>query len=341
MTFNKTTIASIATLVVLTTTVAPGQQTQQTQSLGPQQSQQYVAPQNPSQVGSLRQNDDRLVPKPAEFPVLPPEHVKYVDDILSYWESSSSKIERFQCKFQRWNYDEAFLAVRDPRTGHLYARTVATGVVKYVAPDKGKYESDNVWKFEKPPEAAGAEPEYVKIDENEKWICDGQSIFEYVSATKKLIERGLPEEMKGQNISNGPIPFLFGAKADEMRARYWIRCITPQDVKGEYWLEAWPKRAADAQDMKKVEVVLDEKDFLPKALTIYEVNHDAQQQMTRKTTFEFTDRQYNWQVLPFDLQKFVDEFHRPRTPLGWEKVVVPANGPDPRQAQAVDPNANR
>ena len=59
----------------------------------------------------------------------------------------------------------------------------------------------------------------------------GQSIFEYKFNDKKLVERPLPPEMRGERIADGPLPFLFGPKADEMKARYWIRVITPEDAK--------------------------------------------------------------------------------------------------------------
>ena len=71
--------------------------------------------------------------------------------------------------------------------------------------------------------------------------------------------------MQGKAIVDGPLPFLFGAKADKIKARYWLRVITPSDAKGEYWLEAWPKSRYDSANFQRVEIILDEKDYLPKA----------------------------------------------------------------------------
>ena len=45
--------------------------------------------------------------------------------------------------------------------------------------------------------------------------------------------------MQGEAIADGPIPFIFGAKVDKMKQRYWIRDITPKEEIGKRtWLEA-------------------------------------------------------------------------------------------------------
>ena len=79
--------------------------------------------------------------------------------------------------------------------------------------------------------------------EEERWVCTGKSVFEFNYKQSQLIERRLPPELQGKAITNGPLPFLFGVKAKQLKARYWMRVVTPEDrVKtGEVWLEAWPK----------------------------------------------------------------------------------------------------
>src|SRR4051794_15397875 len=49
---------------------------------------------------------------------LSPAEMKWVDDVLQYWETSSEKIKLFECKFQRWDYDGGFVADEkwQPRT---------------------------------------------------------------------------------------------------------------------------------------------------------------------------------------------------------------------------------
>jgi len=63
-----------------------------------------------------------------------------------------------------------------------------------------------------------------------KWICDGNSIFEYNRQKKQVIEYPLPPESRGKAISDGPLPFLFGAEAQKLKQRYYLHVITPRDV---------------------------------------------------------------------------------------------------------------
>jgi hypothetical protein len=117
------------------------------------------------------------------------------------------------------------------------------------------------------------------------------------------------------------LPFLFGAEAAKIKQRYWIRPLPiPPEVKGEYWLEAFPKTRQDAANYQKVHVIIDHKDFLPKALIIFDRNFDPARNPAR-TTFSFENRDVNWSVALEQLNIFHQEFYEPRAPLGWKKVV--------------------
>jgi hypothetical protein len=47
---------------------------------------------------------------------------------------------------------------------------------------------------------------------------------------------------------------LFGAKAEKIKERYWVRAVhPPQGKEGqEYWIQAYPKRRQDAANFKMV-----------------------------------------------------------------------------------------
>ena len=66
-----------------------------------------------------------------------------------------------------------------------------------------------------------------------------------------LTESPLPKELQGKDIVDGPLPFLFGAKAEKLKQRYYLRIITPPDVQGQVWLEAWPRFLADARNFQR------------------------------------------------------------------------------------------
>ena len=72
----------------------------------------------------------------------------------------------------------------------------------------------------------------------------------------------LPKEMQGEAIADGPIPFIFGAKVDKMKQRYWIHDITPKEEIGQRtWLEVFPKYQHDAANFSSAVLVLNDTDF--------------------------------------------------------------------------------
>ena len=150
------------------------------------------------------------------------------------------------------------------------AFTYAEGRVEYLAPDKGLFKTESLLYYT-PPATAGEKPTYKPRpgDQGDHWICDGESIFEFDYKQEKLIQRELPPEMRGKAIIDGPLPFLFGAQAARIKARYWLQVITPPGTTDEYWLEAVPKSQVDAANYKKVEIIIAKEDYLPKAIQIY------------------------------------------------------------------------
>lgn len=279
--------------------------------------QQALAPRNPQQ--------------PPWWPQ-PEGHQKYVDQVLIFWEQSSKKIDRYRCKFKRWEYDVVWGPPPDPKTGSRPAARISHGEIKYAKPDKGYFEVKEISHYT-PPQNAEDKPRYVKQGNEigEKWVCDGLNIFEFDHARKRLVQHELPPELRGQEIVNGPLPFLFGADAAKIKQRYWVGVFTPPGTTGEYWLEAWPKFREDAKNYQKVEIIIDEKDFLPKALQIYE--HSANPRDPSSTVLTFDDREVNFTVNPVPglldpLKIWHREFHEPSTPFGWKKEVVKFNAAD-------------
>ena len=241
-------------------------------------------------------------------------HQKYVDQILQYWEFKSNQVERYRCTFKRWEYDPVF----GPKDTF---KTYGEGSIKYSAPDKGLFKVERLLHYRPPREPTG-KPDYVerKDVQGECWICDGNSIFEFDHKKKHLQQYELPPEMRGKAIGRGPLPFLFNAKADEIKSRFWIRVITPKDTKGEYWLEAFPKTRDDAANFKMVHVIIDEKEYLPKAMVMFDRNYVAGRRPSR-TTFQFDEREVNFSILASKLNLFHREFFEPAVPGGWTKVV--------------------
>ncbi len=280
----------------------------------------------PAQNASNRTMQPR---KPAGWTDPTPEHQKYLDQLLLVWEQRSAKIQRYEFSFERWIYSPQFCRWRDPVNKRLAACTLARGTVRYQAPDKGMYEVTRAWRFKgvkKVKNQQGQmveEADYEEIKdqnnkaEKEKWICDGNSIFEYDFETKRIYETKLPEDMRGQGLKNSPLPFLFGVKADEIKARYWVR-VRPQNNNKIFVLEAFPKRIEDARNFKKIDLVLTRDPYLPVSLTMYAPNFDAKTNQSY-TVFQFKDRKVDGGLS--QINQWLGNFVKPNPPNLLWKVV--------------------
>ncbi len=267
---------------------------------------------------------------PQWFP-LSPEHDKYLTDVLNYWEYQAGQVQRYRCKFNRWEYDPVVL----PKYPNI-AASIAQGAIQFAAPDKGLFKVEKVWQVVlhqegniAVPVMKDGQPQYTEQKEilGEHWVCDGKSIFQFDSLNKQLKKRALPPEMQGKQITEGPLPFLFGAKAQAIKDRYWIRVTVPPPEPGHFWLEAIPKRREEAADYLAIHIVIDEKEFLPKALKLYE-------RAGGNTTYQFDNREKNWNMLPNMLNPFHQQFYEPQPPSGWKRVDEPFRA-DPAPAGPV------
>jgi TIGR03009 family protein len=270
---------------------------------------------------------------------LSPSHQEYVNQVLDYWEHKNSRIQRYRCTFKRFEYDPVF----GPKDTF---NTYSEGSIKYAAPDKGLFRVEKMLHYQ-PPREPGSQPAYVALEDDpgDHWVCDGQWIYQFDHARKTLVQTELPPEFRGKAIGKGPLPFLFNARAEDIRQRFWIRVITPAEAKGEYWLEAVPKMQEDVANFKMIHVILDEADFLPKAMILFDRNFVPVERPSR-TTFQFNDREVNFSILAEQLNLFHREFYEPRLPPGWNRQVdrQPAPGtpgpetlPGPRGAQDSAP----
>jgi TIGR03009 family protein len=265
------------------------------------------------QLPTLQRRRPRPEPPPVPF-VLSAAEQAQVDRALETWESRSKEIRTFDCKFTRWKYDAVFPDPKDPNKANYIDR----GVIKYAAPDKGFFRAD----------AADPKDDPHGL-QSEQWICDGKSIFQYEKAKddkekSKVVEYPLPPDLQGKAITDGPLPFLFGAEAQKLKQRYYLRLITPRDAQGEIWLEAYPRYQKDAAEFKVAHLILQEKTMLPSALQIYMPTGQ------QRTVYKFDGIVINDPLRFFE----GNPFHA-NVPFGWIKVVEQPQPP----AQASRPAA--
>lgn len=193
---------------------------------------------NPMQPGPNPQQ-----PPPPPFELTAQEQAA-VDRVLDVWERQSSQVKTFECQFARFEYNLVFKPDGAPIRKDQ-------GELKFSSPDKGLFH------------IVGQQPE--------QWICDGKSIFQFDYQNKKIIEHKLPPQMQGAAIADGPIPFLFGAKAQTLKERYYLKIDTPaENATKEVWIEAHPRRLQEKQNFDYAEVILSRETMLPTAIQLHQ-----------------------------------------------------------------------
>jgi TIGR03009 family protein len=289
-----------ATLWILLATAAAAQQVTPLQTPTPQ----TVAPQ---------------LPPAAQAPAQPPDGFQlnqlqqaFLNQVLDAWQLESGKITTFKCSFERWEFDVAF------GPGQEIPLNKNLGELSYHRPDKGSFQITEIKAFQAKSAAPGQQSpsapqgDWVKQQNaiGEYWVCDGKSVYEYRHEQKQLVERPIPPQLQGQSIVDGPLPFLFGAEAAKLKARYWLR-VEEQPNKEEIWLTALPKFQAQAADFSKVEVILDRARLLPKAMQVRLPNGSRHVYM-----FDIKNASVNNKLAIIQAL-----FDRPRVPFGYKRIV--------------------
>jgi TIGR03009 family protein len=279
-------------------------------------SQQQTLPQQPGQQPLVQGVQPQPpVPQPPAAPAgfqLNQLQQGELDTVLAAWQAHSGKITTFQCAFERWEYNVAF----GPAPNIPLNKD--RGELSYGKPDKGSFQITDIKTWQATPLPPGQPPPAVRQGDwvrqpnaiGEHWVCDGKSVFEYRHAQKELVERPIPLHLQGQAIADGPLPFLFGADANKLKARYWMRVDRSQDP-NQIWIVALPKFQAQAADFKAVEVILDRQRMLPTHMRVTLPNNSRHLYLFDLAGASINhpwDRVQNW-------------FQLPRLPLGWKRRV--------------------
>lgn len=254
---------------------------------------------------------------------------QFVDQILQMWETESAKIETFNSRFERWQYDMVF------GPGMQIPFTKSVGQVTYSKPDKGSFKIEEIrrWTKQDAQQETWEPGDWVlqKKEVGEHWVCDGKAVYEYKHNKKQLVVQPLPPELQGKSIVDGPLPFLFGAEAEKLKRRYWI--YSKQSDPETIWLEAYPRSQSDKANYDHVDVMLNRKSMQPKAIRVHAPNNSSQ------AVYMFDKAKINGTLNAI----FGNLFSAPRTPLGWKRVVQnpPAGPQGAPQAANPQPTATR
>lgn len=181
-----------------------------------------------------------------------------LEKILKDWETHSKKIEKLEGNHVRLWYDDVFQLEKRSK-GKFY----------YEQPDKGRIDITGmeIKKGEVSDKRnAKGKPYQLKPGDNERWICDGKRIFSVNEDGKSYEVYPIPLNRRGENIMEGPLPFLFGMPAETAKKRYFLKLMenSPQRI----IIAVKPRRQADAANYSEAKVMLDPKTYLPSAVQL-------------------------------------------------------------------------
>ncbi|MEM6655566.1 MAG: hypothetical protein AAF596_07175 [Planctomycetota bacterium] len=240
----------------------------------------------------------------------------YLDQVLSSWEIESGKVTTFNCPFTRWDYN-AFGPARD------IAFSVDEGQVSYQQPDKGSFRITQISRWVPKPVAPGQAPpqgapqgqHVVQPDAiGEHWVCDGRSVFEFKHDQKVLRVQPIPPALQGKAIVDGPLPFLFGAKAEKLKQKYRMFIKEPPPSPEIIQIVAQPRTQELAANYRGVELQLDKRRMLPVGMQVWQPDGSRSVylfDLERASVNARRDRL--WGAI----------FQSPRTPRGWKRVDEP------------------
>lgn len=178
--------------------------------------------------------------------------------LLNNWGTSSAQIRELRGTHRRQVFDHVF-QVEKQSVGHFY----------YVSPDKGRIDLEPTKPAPNAKSKATSKegvPYALAADRAERWICTGKEVLTINDEAREYEVFPLPPDLQGQNIINGPLPFLFGLKADEAQQRFDMELLSNEAATA--LILAKPLRPDDQANYSEARILLDKTTFLPKAVRL-------------------------------------------------------------------------
>ncbi|MDG1896711.1 MAG: PASTA domain-containing protein [Fuerstiella sp.] len=216
------------------------------------------------------------------------EITREVWQLLDAWAKRSAEIKTLEGKHERHVYDDTFMNEK-----------VSNGKFWFGAPDKGRIDVFPIKitaamiaarnkpgaKVERKP---NGDPYDLKSDDAERWLCDGIKIYDIDDEEKTARVVHLPPDLRGQNIMNSPLPFLFGLPPEKAVQRFHVELV--QDYRPDFdvvLLRATPKLRQDLDNWKEAQIFLNTKSYLPDAVKLLDPAG------TKRTVYTFQEMSVN------------------------------------------------
>lgn len=242
-----------------------------------------------------------------------------VMQILRDWEVASGKFSKLQGEHYRWVYDFVFMSEKRSK-----------GKFWFASPDMGRIDLEP-WENKDNPRAAGKDgkplpggkPFAVEPDKQDQWVSNGKEIIQVNTKQKSVEVFPIPKQIQGQGITDSPLPFLFGMKANKAAVRYTLKEGKFNNPRaGRIHLIAYPNLAQDARNWSRAEIMLDGKTFYPQAIKMIDPGGNSE------TVYKF----FNVGQPSFWNKAFGNDPFAINTPRGFRRVVH--NAPEAKEKVA-------
>ena len=277
-------------------------------------------PQGPAQQGPQPTAKDGPAPKVVMQPIS--EEMK---KLLHEWEQETKGVKSLSCPMTRYEFDSVFAK-----------ETRSTGTLYFENPDKGRIDFEPADKerlaIPSGRQDAQGKPFKVLPGTSSKWICTGKMIYILDMTSKSYDRIQIPPQMQGQNITQSPLPFIFGMKAQDAMKRFAMRFGQFNDPTGAknpdrkiYHIVANPLQPNVAREYIQAEIILDAATFRP--LNLRTVDPSGNKETVYSFNLAKLKEQVGWGL--------TNPFKDPQL-IGWELMHdIKAEPEDPpvRQAQ--------
>ena len=269
------------------------------------------------------QRPEQVLPNSGQpFPQLTVQEAADLDHFLERWEKKSNQIGYFESKFQCWEKGQ----------NALNPEQSTYGMVRYTAPNK--------WVFEVLGTVVDGKENQAPPEGRTKFLSTGDKIYDYDFATKQVRIYTIPLDQQEGIAGGGPIPFVFAAKAADMKKRYYLRIVTPKEraERGEIWLDAFPRTQEDAAEFKSIRLIFNEKELIPLGFVKFDVNE--KDFTSYKFLVQTSMKIQNKDKLSAGMMKpLLDHFRPGDIPRDWTKEEIEAQQSSPQVAPtSVNPS---
>lgn len=238
--------------------------------------------------------------------VLDAREQQELDEFLARWERYSDTIKRYEVDFTAYIYDPTV-----PRDDQSKPNKVTFGYFKFIKPNQFVYHLEGEWKNGAQVKRNEKEEATLGIEE-EKIIINEKAFFHYDYLSKTVRQINIPPDKIGLGIADSPLPLIFGAKAGDMKKRFFMKLVTREDKKDtEIWLQTRPRLIEDQQEFRQVEIRLDKKTMRATAIKKDDINGKAH------TVYVLSNPKIN----PNDFVDNIIKLFTPSVPRGWKHQV--------------------